>query len=319
VEDTNTALVEPIRDASRRLVRELGFLRSGLANLDLPPSTVHALLEIDARDGITAAELGALLGLEKSSVSRMLRKLVAAGEVAERQAAADARAKPLSLTARGRATAAAIHGFARRQVTGALGCLDPARHGAVVEGLRLYADALAAARGAADPPPAAVTIASGYRVGALGRCSEIHARFYAREAGFGVSFEAMLASGLAEFSQRLHQPCNGIWLALQAGHIVGTVAVDGEDLGPGVAHLRWFIVEDAVRGGGVGRRLLSAAIAFCEAQSFDAIHLWTFHGLDAARHLYEAHGFDLAEERPGRQWGTEVLEQRFVRPTKKGA
>ncbi|OXE38028.1 hypothetical protein CCS92_31735 [Methylobacterium radiotolerans] len=53
---------------------------------------------------------------------------------------------------------------------------------------------------------------------------------------------------------------------------------------------------------------------FCERQAFDAVHLWTFQGPHAARHLYESHGFRLVEERPGRQWEAEVLEQRFARP-----
>lgn len=313
-----TTLIEPIRDASRRLVRELGFMREGLAGVDLPPSAVHALLEIEARDGITAAELSDLLDLEKSSVSRMLRRLVDAGAVTEAPAATDGRTKPLSLTAQGQATVSAIHDFARRQVAGALERLAPASHGAVLDGLRLYADALSAGRGAAGrAPPPAITVEAGYRPGALARCAEMHALYYAREAGFGAAFEAIVASGLAEFSGRLDRPCNGLWLALREGRVVGTVAIDGEDMGPGIAHLRWFIVDDGARGGGAGRKLLSAAVAFCEAQGFDAIHLWTFQGLHAARHLYEAQGFALAEERQGRQWGTEVLEQRFVRPIAK--
>lgn len=36
-------------------------------------------------------------------------------------------------------------------------------------------------------------------------------------------------------------------------------------------------------------------------------------GLAAARHLYEAHGLQCVQERSGTQWGTEVLEQHFVR------
>ncbi|MGO3570299.1 MAG: MarR family transcriptional regulator, partial [Serratia grimesii] len=38
-----------IRDASRHLVRELGFMGSTLAETDLPPSAVHALIEIGDR------------------------------------------------------------------------------------------------------------------------------------------------------------------------------------------------------------------------------------------------------------------------------
>ncbi len=68
-----------------------------------------------------------------------------------------------------------------------------------------------------------------------------------------------------------------------------------------------------MRGTGVGRQLLSAALAFCDERGFAATHLWTFRGLDAARRLYEDNGFALAEERPGNQWGKKVMEQRFVR------
>lgn len=162
--------------------------------------------------------------------------------------------------------------------------------------------------------PPAITIEAGYRAGAFGRCTEMHARYYARQAGFGAQFEALVASDLAEFSARLHRPCNQMWLALQTGRIVGTVAIDGEDLGQSIAHLRWFIVDEGLRGGGTGRRLLSAAVTFCEARAFEAIHLWTFEGLHAARHLYEEHGFVLTEERLGRRWGNDVQEQRFVKP-----
>jgi GNAT superfamily N-acetyltransferase len=158
-----------------------------------------------------------------------------------------------------------------------------------------------------------ITIAPGYRPGAIGRCVAMHARYYAGAAGFGLAFEATVAAGLAEFAARLAAPCNELWLALQDERIVGTIAIDGEDIGPPRAHLRWFIVDDGMRGGGAGRWLLDAALAFCDERGFAETHLWTFRGLDAARHLYEARGFALAEERPGRQWSEDVLEQRFVR------
>jgi hypothetical protein len=52
-------------------------------------------------------------------------------------------------------------------------------------------------------------------------------------------------------------------------------------------------------------------MAFCEEQRFDMAYLWTFQGLDAARHLYEKFGFKLVKTRSGTQWGKRVVEQRF--------
>ncbi len=162
--------------------------------------------------------------------------------------------------------------------------------------------------------PFPVSIESGYRPGIIGRITEMHALFYARHAGFGRYFESQVAAALASFADRLDNPVNGLWTAVQDGRVAGSVAIDGQDLGGGIAHLRWFIVDDGLRGTGAGRRLLTAALDFCDRQTFTAVHLWTFAGLHAARRLYESTAFTLAEERNGRQWGETVREQRFVRP-----
>ena len=313
--------IAAIRDASRRLVRELGFMRGTLAGTSLSPSAVHAIIEIGARGSLTAAELCDGLTLEKSSVSRLARRLIEAGELAEAVSDRDGRVKLLTLTERGAETLVAIDRFARGQVAGSLAGLDKRARDTVREGLALYAGALRARRmGASDGP--GVTIVEGYRPGMIGPAVAMHARYYARAVGFGRYFEQKVASELAEFAGRLERPTNGLWLALQGDAIVGTVAIDGEDLGPGTAHLRWFIVEDGLRGTGIGRSLLTAAVAFCDRQGFAEIHLWTFKGLDAARRLYEAHGFALAAEAAGRQWGAEVVEQKFVRrvePNRRGS
>ena len=169
--------------------------------------------------------------------------------------------------------------------------------------------------GAAAP---GLEITEGYRTGLIAAVTGLHADYYARSSGFGQKFESVVAAGLAGFCDRLDAPRNRIWLALHQGRIAGSVAIDGEDLGGNVAHLRWFILSDDLRGSGAGRALLRRAMEFVDAAGFDATRLWTFRGLAAARHLYEAHGFVLEEETSGAQWGTEVMEQRFMRPARAG-
>ena len=149
--------VAEIRDASRRLVRELGFMRSTLAGTNLPPSAVHTMIVIGARGPITAAELSEVLLLEKSSVSRMVRKLIDGGELAEKASDRDGRAKLMSLTRKGRATLVAIDRFAQNQVASALAHLDPAARRTVQQGLASYARALEASRTAAGRRPSSDT------------------------------------------------------------------------------------------------------------------------------------------------------------------
>jgi DNA-binding MarR family transcriptional regulator len=141
-------LIDDIRAASRLMVRELGFMETTVAATDYPPSAVHTILEIGARGPMTSMQLAEILHLEKSSVSRMVRKLVECGELRETSDADDARIKPLSLTAKGRRTLAALQDFGRRQVSSALARLTEIESKVVRDGLVIYAGALQAGRDA---------------------------------------------------------------------------------------------------------------------------------------------------------------------------
>lgn len=153
-------------------------------------------------------------------------------------------------------------------------------------------------------------IVKGFVPGALGRVVELHGTYYSRHWGFGVFFEAKMAADMAELANRYDEGRDGLWTVSVAGRVEGSIAIDGRDT-PAAAVLRWYIVSDALRGTGVGRRLLATAVDFCRDRRYTRLSLWTFAGLDAARHLYEEYGFRLAEEQRGARWGTEVTEQRF--------
>jgi len=154
-------------------------------------------------------------------------------------------------------------------------------------------------------------IETGYRPGAIGRISELHGTYYHREWGFGLYFEAKVATELSVFLKRFDENRDGIWIATQNGHIEGAIVIDGVHGEVEGAHLRWFIVSDAVRGQGVGRQLIKRAVDFCGGKGYERVYLWTFEGLNAARHLYETAGFRLVKEQFGEQWGTSVNEQRL--------
>lgn len=130
----------------------------------------------------------------------------------------------------------------------------------------------------------------GYLSGAIGRLTELHARYYAATAGFGVAFEATVARELAEFCARYDDTRDGLWLAVQGRRIEASIVIDAAQVNGAGAHLRWV-----------------------DAQRYPKTFLLSFAGLDAARHLYEAGGFRLVHEAPGDRWGTTVTEQRYER------
>ncbi len=158
-----------------------------------------------------------------------------------------------------------------------------------------------------------ITIYAGYIPGAIGRIVEMHGTYYAEHWNLGLFFEAKVATEIATFLQDFDQAKDGLWLALQDGQIVGAVVIVGHNAEEQSARLRWFILDPKVQGQGVGNRLMSEAMSFCEKLHVKRVYLTTFAGLDAARHLYEKWGFYLCEEGEDAHWGSVLTEQMFER------
>ncbi|WP_144140301.1 helix-turn-helix domain-containing GNAT family N-acetyltransferase [Paraburkholderia sp. BCC1884] len=315
---TRERTILDLREFSRKLVRELGFMRSTLADSDLAPSAVHAVIEIGASPGIQARDLANILRLDKSNASRQIAKLESIGLVTRTTSTDDARSSELYLTDAGQSLRTRIDQFATDQVSHALRRLAPADQQTLVKSLSLYADALAHDNDSNATPKGdtgAGRIFEGYRPGCIGDVASLHARFYAKHSGFGVFFERKVATELAEFAQSLPHSDKALWLYMENGRSLASLAIDG-DAATRIAHLRWFIVDDSLRGSGIGRQLIGRAMEFVD-ERFDQTYLWTFRGLDAARHLYDSVGFALTHEAEGQQWGATVVEQRFSRSSKR--
>lgn len=159
-----------------------------------------------------------------------------------------------------------------------------------------------------------VTLVPRYRPGAIGRLLALQIETYARELGFGRAFEAKVGADMAAFLGRYDPDRDLFLLAVEDDQVVGGVTVDrGEhDTVLGLAHLRWFILGPQVRGHGTGRAMLSQAVDFVRGRGDREIYLWTVDALPAARHLYDAAGFVLAEQVTARTWGKPMVEQKLV-------
>lgn len=288
-------------------------MQKGLAGTELSPSAVHTLIELGNGTVSNASALGELLHLEKSSVSRLVQKLEDDGLIAVQHDPKDKRSRVLSLTKNGHRLRDNIENYARQQLGPALTALSAREIDQIEVGLALFAKALNAKIRPASATAKDVVVHQGYRSGLIASVTLLHATYYSENYGFGAVFEQKVATEMSEFMTRVDKPMNTTFSAYLGRELLGSVSLDGEDLDQGVCHLRWFIVSPKAQGLGIGNLLISKATDFVDHQNFDRTRLWTFKGLDAARHLYEKHGFSLVHETLGIQWGTEVIEQEFAR------
>jgi GNAT superfamily N-acetyltransferase len=151
---------------------------------------------------------------------------------------------------------------------------------------------------------------TGYFPGVIGEVVRLHAQYYSHYWGFDVSFEIQVASESAKFFEEFNADRDGFWAVIRDQRFVGSIAVDGKpDEG---SRIRWFILEPDYQGQGLGGLLIDSALKFCRERNLNTIFLWTFKGLDSAAQLYTSRGFKLEIEHEVAQWGSLIIEQKYV-------
>jgi GNAT superfamily N-acetyltransferase len=146
--------------------------------------------------------------------------------------------------------------------------------------------------------------------GDLGWVVMAHGEVYAREFGWDVTFEHLVARIVADYAAG-HDPAREqAWIAELDGRRAGCVFC--VDAGGGEAKLRVLLVDLGARGHGLGGKLVDACIGFAREVGYERMTLWTTASLDAARAIYLSRGFELTgQEPPHRQFGVEFVDQTY--------
>jgi ribosomal protein S18 acetylase RimI-like enzyme/DNA-binding HxlR family transcriptional regulator len=149
-------LIASLRDASRKLVREWGFLRSVFAESPLSPAAVHCLIEIgDAPDiqSRTSSRLSIELRVLPTELARILSELVASGCITVDHARLSSTPgdAAYTLTPKGTQTLHSINAYAEGHVSRALAAVPAGTASDITAAFRLYTNALERARAAPTP------------------------------------------------------------------------------------------------------------------------------------------------------------------------
>src|SRR5579872_3868993 len=138
-----------------------------------------------------------------------------------------------------------------------------------------------------------------YPPGLIGTIAALFGRTIAASHGVDWTLDAMIAEEQIEFFRRFDPACDRVWVAMRGGVPQGGLTIEGpkSESGRDAARLRFFILDESVRGQGLGRRMLAAAMQFCRDQRYPSVYLTTLPGLDAAFRLYAEQGFALVSKR----------------------
>ncbi|AWN54519.1 bifunctional helix-turn-helix transcriptional regulator/GNAT family N-acetyltransferase [Methylobacterium sp. 17Sr1-1] len=305
-DEIDAAAVAAVRAFGRFYTRQIGLLEEGLHRSAFSLTEARVLYELAHRDGLTASVLGRDLGLDAGYLSRLLKRFEEQGLVTRRSAAGDGRRQVLALTPEGQAAFAPLDEASRAEVEALLARLPAADRTALV-------GAMARVRRLLGDPSEGLEAGAtlrGLRPGDIGWIAHRQGVLYARDYGFDLTFEALVAEILAGFVHDFDPGRAGAWIAEQAGEVVGSVFL--APASDTVGKLRLLYVEPAARGQGLGRRLTASCVDGARARGYRQLTLWTNDVLAAARRIYAEAGFRLIESAPHRSFGQDLVGETWM-------
>jgi GNAT superfamily N-acetyltransferase len=130
---------------------------------------------------------------------------------------------------------------------------------------------------------------------------------YAREFGYDVTFEALVAEIAAGFVRNFKPKYENCWIAEMDGSVVGSVFLVRQSRT--IAKLRLLVLDPLARGQGLGRRLTRTCITFARRAGYRKMVLWTQSHLAAARAIYQAEGFRLVSSEKHHSFGKRLVAE----------
>lgn len=288
--------VDAVRRFNRFYTRRIGVLRGGLLGTAFSLPEARVLYELGARGECTATGLGRDLDLDPGYLSRLLQGLRRRGLVQARSSREDARARVLSLTAKGRKSYAILDARSRDEMSAMLQPLSEPERARLVGAMEAVASLLEK-----EAPGKSEVVLRPHRPGDMGWVVQRHGALYAAEYGWDERFEALVAGIVKDFVEKHDPERERCWIAEMHAQRVGSAFVVKQS--NSTAKLRLLLVEPQARGRGLGKRLVQECIDFARAKGYRRLVLWTQSNLAAARRIYRVHGFKLKKTEPHREFG----------------
>lgn len=135
--------IQFFRSVLRVLERELGFQTDSESQCcGVTLGQCHILMELSEKKETTIKELSEIFGLDKSSLSRTVDKMVEAGMLTRMESKEDRRYMALNLTQQGNQAAENINKMCNDYYGNLFKLIPEEKHSSIMESLSLLSDAL---------------------------------------------------------------------------------------------------------------------------------------------------------------------------------
>jgi DNA-binding MarR family transcriptional regulator/GNAT superfamily N-acetyltransferase len=296
------AKVRAVRAFNRFYTKQIGVLRRGLLHSPYSLTEVRVLYELAHGRDLTATDLQRVLDLDPGYLSRILRSFERTGMLVRERSENDGRQSLVRLTARGRTVFSGLDARQSDEVGKMLEPISESGRETLIASMQAIQSVLISK----DNHESRVSIRT-HNPGDMGWVMFRHGVLYDREYGWDERFEALVGEIVVRFMRNFDPERERCWIAEINGERVGSIFLVKKT--NTIAKLRLLLVEPKARGHGVGKLLVRECVEFARKAGYRKLTLWTNSVLDAARHIYEAAGFELVKEEKHNSFGHKLTGQ----------
>lgn len=294
-----------IRSFNRFYTAHLDILSQHYLDSEYSLTEIRILYEISESKTITAQKITEILNLDKGYLSRILKRFSKENLIVKVASAEDKRAFNIKLSDTGKELLAVLNTKSENKIEGKIEKLNNSEKEILVDSMNTVRNLLTENKIARED----ITYRHNITPGDIGYIIYLHGFIYGNESNFSTDFEKYVIKTFYDFLEKYSPEKDRIWMAEYNNKIVGCVAIVHQPNEE--AQLRWFLLDPAFRGLGIGKRLLTDAIDFCKEKKFKNVFLLTTNMQDKALQMYKIMGFELTQSEEVQEWGKTFYEERY--------
>ena len=297
----NEAVIEKIRSFNRFYTKILGLVDNKILKTNYSLLEARILFEIFYQGTLSSSDLVRELNIDPSYLSRIVKKFVKNGLLYKNKSPDDSRKQILRLSEKGKNEFIYLQDISNNHIETLLEKISDLDKSCLLDSMDKVRSILS------DKGGTEIITMRNHRMGDIGYLIHQHALFYSREYGFDISFESYVAKTMIKFIDTYDENKERLWIVEKNNRIMGSIAI--VHVNEETAQLRWFLLESEIRGRGIGKKLITAALDFCRERSYKKVMLMTSSDLITARALYARYGFKIKDVNKHEIWGQQMGEE----------
>ena len=295
-------VITEIRGFNRFYTNILGLLDQHILDSGYSLTESRVIFEISKTECCTANQLCSVLDIDRSYMSRIIRRFENEGLITRNTSSQDSRNMEIHLTEKGNEIFYDLNNRSNEQIEKFISKFNEKEWEDLIHSMRTVKKYFSIATKNIDIRP--------FKAEDVEYVIDRQRSLYESERQFTTeTWQKYLTQGVLDLVDKFDENKDCMYILECDGNAAGCVAIThvSED----VAQLRYFFLEPEVRGMGAGTALLNKALDFCREKKYTHVFLWTVSAQETARTLYKKAGFEITETSENNTWGTPVLEEKW--------